>query len=152
MTNESEIETMLRASLGLLPVDQEHAVSRYGGLHQELSHAIIGAAIEVHRHLGPGQLESLYQHAFEHELGLRAIRSQGQVPVSMTYKGVGVGDLVVDLIVEDKVIVELKSVASLQPVHFAQTLSYMRATELKLGLLINFNVPVLCRGVRRVIR
>jgi GxxExxY protein len=70
----------------------------------------------------------------------------------MSYKGVGVGDLVVDLIVEDKVIVELKSIVSFQSIHFAQTLSYMRATELKLGLLINFNVSVLWRGVRRVIR
>jgi GxxExxY protein len=151
MTNTSEIEMLLKESLGMLPAAMGHT-SRYGGLHSVLSHVIIGAAIEVHRHLGPGQLESLYQHALEHELELRAIRYEAQVPVSMSYKGVGVGDLVVDLIVEDKVIVELKSVASFQPIHFAQTLSYMRATELKLGLLINFNVPVLCRGVRRVIR
>ena len=149
MTKQIEIKQQLMQSLGMQP-DRE--TRPQGGLHSELTHEIVGAAIEVHRHLGPGQLESLYQRALEHELVLRGIPFHAQMPVSMKYKGVGVGDLVVDFLVDRKVVIELKSVAGFQPVHFAQVLSYLRATNLELGLLINFNVPVLWRGVRRLIR
>ena len=121
-------------------------------VYAELSHAIVGAAIEVHRHIGPGQLESVYELALRHELALREIPHRAQVPIPMLYKGCVVGDYVADLIVDDKIVVELKAVTALQPVHLAQTLSYVHATRLRLGLLINFNVPVLYRGVRRLVR
>ncbi len=121
-------------------------------IHTELSHSIIGAAIEVHRHLGPGQLESVYERALAQELALRSIPHRTQVPITVFYKGSRVGEFFADLIVDDKIVVELKAVAALQPVHVAQTLSYLSATQLRIGLLINFNVPVLCRGVRRLIR
>ena len=121
-------------------------------MYAELSHAIVGAAIEVHRHIGPGQLESVYERALCHELVLREIPHRAQVPIPMLYKGCNVGDFVADLIVDDKIVVELKAVTALQPVHLAQTLSYVHATRLRLGLLINFNVHVLYRGVRRLVR
>jgi GxxExxY protein len=123
-----------------------------GLLYEELSRAIVGAAIEVHRHIGPGQLESVYQRALGQELALREIPHRAQVPVTMLYKGCSVGDFYVDLIVDDKIIVELKAVSGFEAVHAAQVLSYLRSTNLRLGLLINFNVPVLWRGVRRLIR
>ena len=121
-------------------------------MYSELSHRIIGAAIEVHRHLGPGQLESVYERALAQELAFRDIPHCTQVPIAVHYKGSCVGEFVADLIVDDKIVIELKAVTALQPVHVAQTLSYLDATGLRIGLLINFNVPVLCRGVRRLIR
>ncbi len=121
-------------------------------VYTELSHTIIGAAIEVHRHLGPGQLESVYERALAQELAFRAIPHRTQVPITVSYKGSRVGEFFADLIVDDKIVVELKAVTTLQPVHVAQTLSYLTATQLRIGLLINFNVSVLCRGVRRLIR
>ena len=123
-----------------------------GLLYEDLSRAIVGAAIEVHRHIGPGQLESVYQRALGQELALREIPHRAQVPVTMRYKGCSVGDFFVDLIVDDKIVVELKAVSGFEAVHAAQVLSYLRSTNLRLGLLINFNVPVLWRGVRRLIR
>ncbi len=135
------------------PERPQRAPIRAGQIvYAELSHAIVGAAIEVHRHIGPGQLESVYERALRHELVLRKIPHRAQVPIPMLYKGCAVGDYVADLIVDDKIVVELKAVTALQPVHLAQTLSYVHATRLRLGLLINFNVPVLCRGVRRLVR
>ena len=122
-----------------------------GVLYPVLSHAIVGAAIEVHRRIGPGQLESVYQKALAKEPALRGIRHQAQAPIAMDYKGECVGDFVADFIVDDRVVVELKVVSRLQPVHVAQVLSYLRATNLRLGLLINFDVPVLYRGTRRVV-
>ena len=121
-------------------------------MYAELSHAIVGAAIEVHRHIGPGQLESVYQQALAHELAAREIPHRTQVPITMRYKGASVGEFFADLIVDDKIIVELKAVAGFHAVHTAQVLSYLRATSLRLGLLINFNTPVLWCGVRRLIR
>ena len=122
------------------------------GVYSELSHRIIGAAIEVHRHLGPGQLESVYERALAQELAFREIPHRTQVPITVHYKGVCVGEFFADLVVDDRIVVELKAVTALQPVHVAQTLSYLDAAGLRIGLLINFNVPVLCRGVRRLIR
>ncbi len=122
------------------------------GVYSELSHRIIGAAIEVHRHLGPGQLESVYERALAQELAFREIPHRTQVPITVHYKGCPVGEFVADLIVDDKIVVELKAATAILPVHVAQTLSYLDATGLRIGLLINFNVPVLWRGVRRLIR
>jgi GxxExxY protein len=120
-------------------------------LYAELSHAIVGAAIEVHRHLGPGKLESTYQSALDEELSLRGIPHRGQVPIALRYKGRDVGSFVLDFIVDDKVVLELKAVERQHAVHKAQVLSYLHATKLRLGLLINFNVPVLWKGVQRVV-
>jgi GxxExxY protein len=122
-----------------------------GLLYGDISRAIIGAAIEVHRHLGPGQLESTYQHALERELAFRGIEHRAQVPIKAMYKGAPVGNFVVDLIVEDAVIVEIKVAAKLLPVHRQQLTSYLRTTGHRLGLLINFHVPVLVQGVKRVL-
>jgi GxxExxY protein len=116
-----------------------------------LTDVVIGAAIEVHRVLGPGLLEGIYERALRVELGSRAIAHCAQVPVPVTYKRKTLGcDLRLDLVVDDRVIVEVKAVVALEEVHAAQLLSYLRLTGLRAGLLINFNVPVLRRGIRRI--
>ena len=117
----------------------------------ELTRSVLGAAIEVHSVLGPGQLESLYENAMVAELTLRAVSHQKQVPIRMKYKGVDIGDLRLDLVVENLVIVELKSVEHVLPVHKAQVTSYLRSTNLPIGLLINFNHARLKDGVTRLI-
>ena len=122
-------------------------------LHPELTRQIIGAAMEVHRQLGPGLLESAYEECLCHELRLRGISFQRQLDLPVEYKGLKLDcGYRLDLVVEDKVIVELKAVESILPVHEAQLLTYLRLTGKRVGLLINFNVPVLRRGiVRRVL-
>ena len=140
--NQSEIERRLRAST---------SGGWTGSLHSELTGVIIGAAIAVHRELGPGKLESVYERALAIELRAQRVPFCTQVPIPMLYRGESVGDFFADLIVDRKVLVELKAVETVRPVHRAQVLSYLRATELELGLLINFNVPVLKNGVRRLI-
>jgi len=120
-------------------------------LYPQLSHDIVGAAIEVHRHIGPGQLESVYQSTMVHELGLRGIRYQTQVPVELSYKGLFVTTFRLDLVVDNLIIVELKAVDRPHPVHRAQLVSYLRATGLRLGLLVNFNVELVHRSVMRVV-
>ena len=117
----------------------------------ELTEVIIGAAIEVHRALGPGLLESAYERCMVYELGLRGVNVQAQVPVPLYYKGIPL-DLSyrLDLVVSHSVIVEIKSVPTLLPVHTAQVLTYLRLTNRQVGLLINFYVPVLKQGVRRL--
>jgi GxxExxY protein len=122
-----------------------------GFLHADLSRAVIGACIEVHRHVGPGKLEAVYQRALQRELYLREIPFTAQAPVAMTYKGEVIGDFVTDFIIDRKLVVELKSVHRFEAVHVSQVLSYLRATNLQLGLLINFNVPILVQGVKRLI-
>lgn len=117
----------------------------------QLARTVIGAAIEVHRHLGPGFLESVYEEAMAVELELRGIAFERQKPVPVHYKGRDVGDGRIDLLVEKDVIVELKSADTLAPIHIAQVISYLKATTLPLGVLINFNVPILRSGIRRVV-
>ena len=116
-----------------------------------LVRAVIGAAIEVHRHLGPGLPEEPYQVAMELELSARGIPYERQKPVNISYKGIIVGRGKIDLLVAGRLVVELKSVESLAPVHRLQTRTYMRIVHEVLDLLINFNVPMLKDGVRRVI-
>jgi GxxExxY protein len=112
---------------------------------------VIGAAIEVHRTLGPGLLESAYELAFERELQLRGLTVERQKAVLLEYKGVVLGDAFrIDLLVNDALLVELKSVEKLLPLHEAQLLTYLRLTGRPLGLLINFNVKTLKEGIRRV--
>jgi len=117
----------------------------------ELAHVVIGAAIEVHRQLGPGFLESVYEEALCVELALRGIPFEKQVPIRICYKGQPVGAERLDLLVSGKLIVELKAVDAIIGIHTAQLLSYLRAAKLRLGLLINFNVPLLKQGIHRVI-
>jgi len=120
---------------------------------EEVTEAIIGAAIEVHRELGPGLLESAYQECMCHELNLRGLKFLREVPLPARYKGLNLDcGYRLDLIVEDCVVVEVKCVDHILPVHEAQLLTYLRMTEKPAGLLINFNVAVLARGiVRRVL-
>jgi GxxExxY protein len=108
-----------------------------------IAHQVIGAAIEVHRELGPGFGEAVYEAALAHELEARSIGYQRQMRCPVRYKNVPMGTYVVDLLVEDALIVELKSVDQLAPIHHAQLISYLRAANVALGLLINFNVRLL---------
>ncbi len=117
-----------------------------------LAHEVIGAAIEVHRILGPGFLESVCEDALCIELQLRNIPFQRQVPIPVVYKNVPIAQARLDLLVSGKLIVELKTVDALAPIHKAQTISYLKATGLTLALLINFNTPVLKDGIKRIIR
>jgi GxxExxY protein len=117
-----------------------------------LAGEVIGAAIEVHRALGPGLLESAYQAALEHELSLRGLRWVAEMPITASYKGRTLECAYrLDLFVEDCLVVELKSVTELLPIHKAQLLTYLRLTGQSLGLLINFNVSVLHKGICRVV-
>ncbi len=117
----------------------------------ELTHAVIGAAIEVHRHLGPGYLESVYEEAFAYELELRRLQFLRQYSFALDYKGKAVGQGLLDFLVENRLIVELKAVEQLHLIHKAQLISYLKALNLNLGLLINFNVPILKDGVKRIV-
>ena len=118
----------------------------------ELSYQVIGCAMEVYKTLGPGLLETVYEKALIHELELKGIPVKSQVEVEMNYKGVNVGDgLRLDLLVDDKLIVELKSVEELKPVHHKQLLTYLKLMDRRLGLLINFNVTDIMLGVNRVV-
>lgn len=116
----------------------------------ELTEAIIGAAIEVHRHLGPGLLESAYARCLQHELKLREIPFEDERALPVEYKGVQLDcGYRLDLLVAGQVVVEIKSVEKLEKVHEAQLLTYLRLGGWKVGLLINFNVPVLKDGIKR---
>jgi GxxExxY protein len=116
------------------------------------SQAVIGAAIEVHRHLGPGLLESVYELALCRELWLRDLRVERQVPVRLTYKGAELDSQVrIDLLVQSCVVVEVKSTEKLAPIHRAQLLTYLKLTGYPVGLLFNFNVELLKHGMRRLL-
>jgi len=118
----------------------------------ELSQRVIGAAIEVHRALGPGLLESAYQNCLCRELELRQIPFTSEHPLPLEYKGLNLEcGYRLDILVGDLVIVELKSVEKIQPVHEVQLLTYLRLTNLWLGLLMNFNSITLKEGIRRVV-
>jgi GxxExxY protein len=120
--------------------------------HNEVSGAIVDAALEVHRTLGPGLLESIYQQALAYELRQRGLNVETEVPLPVIYKNIQF-DLGyrLDLVVEGAVIVELKSVERLEPVHGKQLLTYLRLADKRLGLLINFNVELLKDGIRRIV-
>ncbi len=118
----------------------------------ELSNLVIGAAIEVHRHLGPGLLEAVYRECLAHELGSRGLSVEKEVVLPVRYKDLQVvNGYRADLVVQKLIIVELKAVESLAPVYTAQLLSYLRMSRLKLGILINFNSVQLKDGVKRVV-
>jgi GxxExxY protein len=117
----------------------------------QLAHAVIGAAIAVHRALGPGYVESVYEEAVCVELDFQSVPYQRQYKIAVQYRGRPVGEGCLDLLVAKILPVELKAVEALAPIHQAQLLSYLKMTGFQLGLLINFNVPVLKQGIKRVI-
>ena len=117
-----------------------------------LTHGIIGAAMEVHKLMGPGLLEGVYEECLAEELTQRGLKVERQVSLPIVYKGKLVGHpLVIDMLVEDCIIVELKAVNELLDIYSAQLLSYLRLSKLKLGLLINFNSVRLLDGVKRIV-
>ena len=117
-----------------------------------LSYKIIGCAMEVYNTLGPGLLEAAYEKALIHELELNGLSVASQVPVEMNYKGVNLGEgLRLDLLVEDSIIIELKSVEELKPVHYKQLLTYLKLMDKRIGLLSNFNVYDFREGIKRVV-
>ncbi|MCK6486998.1 MAG: GxxExxY protein [Planctomycetes bacterium] len=118
-----------------------------------LASAVIDGAFAVHRELGPGLMESVYEACLCHELGKRGLAHRRQVVVPIRYDGIEVeAGLRLDLLVDERLIVELKAVDLLAPIHTAQALTYLKITGLQLALLINFNVPKLRDGIRRVVR
>ena len=117
-----------------------------------LTERVIGAAIEVHRHLGPGLLESAYEECLFWELGQAGLRTQRQVPLPVVYKEVKLDiGYRLDLVVQDELIVELKTVEKLLPIHEAQLLTYLKLSGMKTGLLLNFHSAVLRGGMKRIV-
>lgn len=117
-----------------------------------LSGIVIGAAIEVHRHLGPGLLESAYESCLSKELDLRDVSHKRQVPLPLEYKGLELDcGYRLDILVDDQLIIELKTVDKIHDIHKAQLLTYLKLTRYRLGLIINFNVPYLRDGIVRII-
>ncbi|WP_242040697.1 GxxExxY protein [Coleofasciculus sp. FACHB-1120] len=131
--------------------EERRMMRQLDGEVERLAYDAIGAAIEVHRLLGPGFLEKVYQGSLEVEFRLRGIPCQPQKPVPVKYKGCTVGENVLDFLVGDVLVVELKAVESLTSLHSAQVISYMKVTGCQLGLLINFNVHILKEGIKRII-
>lgn len=118
----------------------------------QLSYQIVGAAIEVHRLLGPGLLESTYEECLCYELSLNKIPFERQVPMHVTYKDIQLDcGYRIDILVDKKVILELKSVAEIHPIHRAQLLTYLKLSGLKLGMLLNFNVQLMKDGIDRFV-
>ena len=121
-------------------------------IEEELTEQIIGAAIEVHKHWGPGLYEEIYERSMCVELRLRKMSFENQMSLPLIYKGERVGDdLRLDFVVQHKVVVEFKAVAQLEAIHEAQLLTYMKLTKCRVGLLINFNVSTLKQGIKRMV-
>ena len=118
----------------------------------QLSYRIIGIALELHKSLGPGLLESVYETALAHDLVESGLNVKRQVPLPFVYKDINMeAGYRIDILVNDKVILEIKSIDALAPIHFAQTLTYLKLSNLKLALLINFNVKTLKEGIHRIV-
>lgn len=118
----------------------------------DLTYEIINCALEVHNFLGPGLLESVYQKALIHELKLRGFKIDYEVPIEIYYKDINVGDsLRLDILVNEEIVIELKSVENVLPVHKKQLLTYLRLLDFEVGLLINFNVSLLKEGITRIV-
>jgi GxxExxY protein len=121
-------------------------------MKEPLTYAVIGSAMEVHRCLGPGLLESAYEECLCHELQLRDITFKKQQALPLVYKGLKLDHgFRVDILIPNQLVVEVKSVDALAPVHEAQLLTYLRLTNIRIGLLFNFNVPVLKDGIKRMV-
>jgi len=123
-----------------LPDDLEHLVRN-----------VIGCCLAVHRELGPGLLEGIYPRAVALELGIRGIKFVAEKSVPVFYRGTLLCHQRIDLFVDERLVLEIKAVERLHPIHVAQVISYLRVTRARIGLLINFNVPILKQGIRRVI-
>ena len=120
--------------------------------YEKMAKLIVDAAYTVHKNLGPGLLESVYEPCFCHELGKRGAEYKRQIAVPLVYDGIKFTEaLRLDVLVEDKIICELKVVDALASVHTAQLLTYLKLTNKRLGFLINFNVPIIKQGIKRVI-
>ena len=118
----------------------------------ELSYKVIGTALELHKNLGPGLLESSYENALAYDLKQTGLKVKQQVPMPFIYKDIKMDiGYRLDLIVQNKVIIEIKSLENLAPVHYAQLLTYLKLSHLKLGLLINFNTKILKNGIHRIV-
>ena len=126
--------------MSFLPIPEED---------DRISHEVIGAAIEVHRVLGPGFLEHIYERAMIHELTLRGLTVVHQQAILVPYKGIQIPGQRLDLLVGERVILELKAIDELHPIHEAQLLSYLKAIGLRIGLLMNFNVRMMKDGIKR---
>jgi GxxExxY protein len=121
-------------------------------LHEDVCERVIGAAIEVHRYLGPGLLESAYRVCMAHELRQRGGHVLTEVPMPVEYKGVRLDvGYRLDMLIDERVVVEVKAVKDLLPIHQAQLLSYLKLSGLRVGLLLNFHVPVLTSGIKRIV-
>jgi GxxExxY protein len=150
--NTSEIRALILSNHTGSPLAAAAVMPIEPSAFDHITGPVLGSAIEVHRTLGPGLLESIYMRCLQFELAARNLRFVVQRTIPITYKGATLdANCYVDLVVEDLVVVEVKSVASLLPVHHAQTLTYMRLTGCPAGLLLNFNVPRLMDGVKRLI-
>ncbi len=131
---------------------------RHGGTerlifyNEKLTDKIIASAIEVHRHLGPGLLESAYEECFCHEFYLQGIPFEKQKPLPLEYKGIKLDcGYRMDIVVDNKVVVELKCVDKITPIHEAQILTYLRLSNIKVGLIINFYTEILKNGIKRLV-
>lgn len=131
--------------------EEERRMRRFSDEVERLAYAVIGAGIEVHRVLGAGFVERVYHQALATEFRLRGIPYKSKYLVAVNYKGYPVGEGELDFLVGDSIIVELKAVEKLSPIHEAQVISYLKMTNCPLGLLINFNVPILKEGIKRII-
>jgi GxxExxY protein len=131
---------MTQANISVLTIEQD-----------ELMNTIIGLAIEVHRHLGPGFLERIYEEALCYEFDSHCIHYRRQQSIIVPYKSIAIRGQRLDLIVEDKVITELKTVDSIIPIHESCLISYLKAMRIKAGLIINFKVRLLKHGIRRIV-
>jgi len=138
---------------GRSPINDTRTKSAIGLVHEDLTGEIIAAAMDVHRELGPGLLESAYEISMCRELTLKGIPFRSQVEIPVEYKGVRLDcGYRIDLLVDNRVVVELKSIEHLQRVHEARLITYLRLSGMHVGLLINFNVPILRQGiVRRIL-
>lgn len=118
---------------------------------EDIIHAVIGAAIAVHRELGPGFLECIYQRCMHVELAARRLEFEAERRVDVEYRGVRIPGQRIDLIVQRRIVVELKAVTRFERIHVGQVISYLKTTGLRGGLLINFRVPLLMRGIKRIV-
>jgi GxxExxY protein len=144
-----------RGRIDVIPHHEEHEgheESRQDVEFDDLSNKVIGCALEVHRHLGPGLLESAYAQCVAHELSIAGIPFELERPIPVNYKGKRLDcGFRADIMVDDSLIVELKSVQELLPIHEAQLLTYMKLAGVRIGLLMNFNVRVLKDGLKRMV-
>ena len=139
-------------SVGDLELSSKQALAGNGRDNDPLSRKVIGCAIEVHKALGPGLLESTYEHCLAHELSLNGVHYERQYALPVSYKNLTLEcGYRLDFLVEGKLVVELKSVGQLLPIHEAQLLTYMKLAQVPTGLLANFNVRVLKHGIKRFV-